>query len=154
MEAVAVKTVLEISSPAFNHEGWIPKEYSCEGAGKSPEIRIESIPDEAKSLCIIVEDPDAPGGIFTHWLTWNIPPSEKITANSVPGQEGLNSRGQIGWTPPCPPSGVHRYYFKVHALDRLLDINDKFDKLSLEHAMEGHVIAYGELMGRYQKSRS
>lgn len=154
MEVVAVKTVLEISSPAFKHEGWIPKDYSCEGAGKNPELRIDSIPNDTKSLCIIVEDPDAPGGIFTHWITWNIPPAEKIAANSVPGQDGLNSRGQIGWTPPCPPSGTHRYYFKVHALDRLLDINKQFDKLSLEHAMEGHVIAYGELMGKYQKGRS
>jgi Raf kinase inhibitor-like YbhB/YbcL family protein len=154
METVAIKTVLEISSPSFKQDGWIPKEYSCEGEGTNPELRIGSIPNDAKSLCVIVEDPDAPGGIFTHWLTWNIPPAETITANSTPGQEGLNSRGSMGYTPPCPPSGAHRYYFKVYALDRLLDMNQKFDKLSLEHAMEGHVIAYGEMMAKYQKGRS
>jgi len=151
METVATKTKLEISSPSFKHEGWIPKEYSCEGAGKNPELTIGDIPHDAKTLAIIVEDPDAPGGIFTHWLAWNIPPAEKISANSVPGQEGLNSRGQMGWTPPCPPSGAHRYFFKVFALDKLLDMNKKFDKLSLEDAMDGHIVAYGELMGRYQK---
>jgi Raf kinase inhibitor-like YbhB/YbcL family protein len=154
METVALKTKLGISSPSFKHEGWIPKEYSCEGSGMNPGLTIEGVPTDAKSLCIIVEDPDAPGGIFTHWLAWNIPPAETITANSVPGQEGLNSRGETGWTPPCPPSGAHRYYFRVFALDKLLDINKKYDKLSLEHAIEGHVIAFGELMGRYQKGRS
>lgn len=151
MESVAVKTVLEISSPAFRQDGWIPKEYTCEGKGKNPELIVDGIPNDARSLAIIVEDPDAPGGIFTHWLTWNIPPAERITADSTPGQEGLNSRGSMGYTPPCPPSGTHRYYFKIFALDKLLDMNMKFDKLSLEHAMEGHVIAFGELMGRFRK---
>jgi Raf kinase inhibitor-like YbhB/YbcL family protein len=151
METVAVKTILEISSPAFKEAGLIPKEYSCEGTGRNPELNIGSIPNEAKSIAIIVEDPDAPGGIFTHWVTWNIPPAERITAGAVPGQEGLNSRGEIGYTPPCPPSGTHRYYFKVFALVKILDIHKEYDKLSLEHAMEGHIVAYGELMGRYKK---
>lgn len=151
MEATEIKTVLEITSPAFKNEGWIPKEYSCEGKGGHPELTIDSIPHDAKSLCIIVEDPDAPGGIFTHWIAWNIPPAETITANSVPGQEGLNSKGQIGWTPPCPPNGTHRYFFKVYALDTILDLNKQFDKLSLENAMGAHVIAYGEIMGKYKK---
>jgi Raf kinase inhibitor-like YbhB/YbcL family protein len=154
METVAVKTVLEITSPSFKHEGWIPKVYSCEGEGKRPELTIGGVPHEVKSLCIIVEDPDAPGGIFTHWLAWNIPPAETITTDSTPGQEGLNSRGAMGYTPPCPPNGVHRYFFKVFALDKILNMSGKFNKLSLEHAMEGHVIAYGELMGKYQKGRA
>lgn len=154
METFEIKTELGIRSPAFKQDGWIPKEYSCEGLGVNPELTIDGIPDDVKSLCIIVEDPDAPGGIFTHWITWNIPPSQKITANSVPGQEGLNSKGKMGWTPPCPPNGVHRYFFKVFALDKILDMNKSYDKLSLEHAMAGHVVAYGELMGKYQKAIS
>jgi len=151
METAAIKTTLAITSPSFEHEGLIPREHSCEGSGKSPELNIGGLPLDTKSLAIIVEDPDAPGGIFTHWLTWNIPPAETIQAGAKPGQEAKNSKGTMGYTPPCPPSGVHRYYFKVYALDTLLDMRKSYDKASLELAIDKHAIAYGELMGRYQK---
>jgi Raf kinase inhibitor-like YbhB/YbcL family protein len=113
----AVKTILSVSSPAFEHEGFIPMDYTCEGSNKRPDLIIRGIPEEAKSLAIIVEDPDAPGKIFDHWLVWNIPPADTIPTNVVPGLEGKNSKGKIGYTGPCPPSGTHRYFFKVYAVD-------------------------------------
>jgi len=153
MEIAAVKTILEVTSPAFDHEGFIPKEYSCDGPGYSPELNIGGLPLETKSLAIIVEDPDAPKGLFTHWLVWNVPPADVIQSNSKPGQEAVNSAGTVGYTPPCPPSGTHRYYFKVYALDTLLDMRKNFDKTALEQEISEHVIAYGELMGRFKSLR-
>lgn len=146
-----VKTKLQISSPAFKHEGYIPKEYTCDGSGIRPELTIKGLPTDTKSVVVIAEDPDAPGGIFTHWLAWNIPPAETIQSNSVPGQEGKNSKGTLGYVPPCPPSSVHRYFFRVYALDRLLDMKRIYAKAQLELAVNEHSIAQGELIGRYQK---
>jgi len=142
---------LSISSPSFQHEGCIPAEFTCEGSGKNPEINIDGIPEQAKTLALIMDDPDAPGKIFDHWVVWNIPPSDTIYANSVPGREGKNSRGKLGYTPPCPPSGVHRYYFKVYALDSLLNIEEGANKQTVENILRPHIVGYGEVIGLYKK---
>lgn len=99
-----------------------------------------------------MEDPDAPDGTFDHWLVWNIPPNEPVAENSVPGISGRNSFGNTGYGGPCPPSGQHRYFFRVYALDGDLDLLTGADKKALHAAMEGHVLASGELMGYYKKS--
>lgn len=151
METTALKIILSISSPSFQHQGFIPAEFTCDGSGKNPEIHIDGIPEQAKTLALIVEDPDAPGKIFDHWVVWNIPPSDTIYANSVPGLEGSNSRGKLGYTPPCPPSGVHRYFFKVYALDSLLVIKEGASKQTVENILRPHLVGYGELIGLYKK---
>jgi Raf kinase inhibitor-like YbhB/YbcL family protein len=151
MQATAINTKLTISSPSFQFEGNIPKDFSCEGANKNPALSIHGIPEETKTLAIIMEDPDAPGRIFDHWIVWNIPPAHTISEHSVPGLQGKNSKGTLGYTGPCPPTGTHRYFFKVYAVDTLLDLPEGADKLQVERALHNHVIGYGELIGLYQK---
>lgn len=152
METVSIKTTtLTVSSPSFNHGEHIPSKYSCEGEGINPPLNIRGIPEDTKALVIIVEDPDAPDHVFDHWLVWNIPPSGAIAENSVPGTEGKNGRGDIGYTGPCPPSGTHRYFFEVFAMDQLLELEKGADKSMLTYVMQSHVIAYGELVGLYSK---
>lgn len=98
-----------------------------------------------------MDDPDAPSGTFTHWVVWNIDPESKIAENSIPGVEGLNGASRASYTGPCPPSGTHRYFFKIYGLDTELDIAEGSGRSLVENAMEGHVIAYGELMGTYKR---
>jgi Raf kinase inhibitor-like YbhB/YbcL family protein len=143
---------LTISSAEFSQGGHIPKKYSCEGEDINPPLEISGFPKETKTLAIIVEDPDAPHGIFDHWVAWNIEPNEAITENANVGSSGRNSFGKTGYGGPCPPSGSHRYYFKVYALDTRLDLAADSDKKQLQEAMEGHILASGELMGHYKKS--
>ena len=148
---IAAKATLKITSPAFEHESYIPARYSCEGSNTNPPIVINGIPDETVSLALIIEDPDAPGKIFDHWIVWNIKPEKLIEEGSVPGKVGKNSLGEYRYTGPCPPSGTHRYYFKVYALDTTLDLEHEVDKKLVEQALKDHVLAYGELMGLYKK---
>ena len=148
---IAEKATLKLTSPAFEHEGHIPVKYTCQGDDINPPITIEGTPKETASLALILEDPDAPGGIFDHWIVWNIQPTKTIKEDRIPGRIGKNSRGQYSYTGPCPPSGTHRYFFKVYALDTTLDLKGDVDKKLLEQAMQGHIIAYGELMGLYKK---
>lgn len=149
--ATAAKATLKISSPEFEHEGSIPEKFTCEGYNVSPPLSIEEIPKGTVSLALIVEDPDAPGGTYDHWVAWNIQPTEVIGEGSVPGKIGKNSNGENKYTGPCPPSGTHRYFFKVFALDTMLDLDDNADKSKVEQALEGHVLAHGELIGLYKK---
>ena len=100
-----------------------------------------------------MEDPDAPRGVFDHWIIWNIPPNAAIAENANPGLPGTNSFGDQGYGGPCPPSGVHRYYFKVFALDSELDLQAGANKAQLQEAMKEHVIASGELMARYSRNK-
>jgi Raf kinase inhibitor-like YbhB/YbcL family protein len=151
MTTIAVKATLAISSPEFKHEDYIPMKYTCEGRNVNPPFNINGTPKEAVSLVLIIEDPDAPGGIFDHWVVWNVHPTEAIKENSLPGITAKNSKGEYGYSGPCPPSGTHRYFFKVYALDTLLDLDDDADKQMVEHALQNHVLAYGELMGLYKK---
>src|SRR5216684_6349157 len=116
---------MKISSPAFQEGGTIPEKFSKNGQNVNPELRIEGAPAEAKSLALIVDDPDAPGGLFTHWLVWNIDPkTTAVEENGAPSNsvQGKNDFGKSGYGGPCPPSGTHRYFFKIFALDRQLDL--------------------------------
>ena len=149
--AIKIATGLSVNSIAFSHGGHIPKKYSCEGENINHPLEIKRFPKETKTLAIILEDPDAPRGIFDHWLVWNIPPNEPISENYIAGISGRNSFGNTGYGGPCPPSGSHRYYFKAYALDTSLDLPEGSDKKELQDAMQGHIIASGELMAHYKK---
>jgi hypothetical protein len=143
---------LLVKSPVFEHGKLIPKKYTCDGQDINPPITIEGIPKEAKTLVLAVDDPDAPSGTWDHWIVWNIPAStSKIAENSVPGEEGVNSARQQGYMGPCPPGGTHRYFFKVYALDTELSLGSGSRKKDAEKAMQGHVLAKGELMGLYRR---
>ncbi len=143
---------LTITSTAFQEGELIPVRYTCDGEKISPPLHISGIPETAKSLVIIVEDPDAPNGVYNHWLVWNIKPADRITENSHPGISGANSAGKTGYHPPCPPAGFHRYYFHLFALDAQLDLPVGTDRKTLEQAMKKHVLVKGSLMGRYKRS--
>jgi Raf kinase inhibitor-like YbhB/YbcL family protein len=140
-------------STVFSHNGHIPPLYTCEGKNINPPLIVENVPDNTKTLALIVEDPDAPRGVFTHWIVWNISPNETITEGSNPGINGTNSFGKTGYGGPCPPSGEHRYFFRVFALDDELNLPVGSTKEELLDAMKEHVIASAELMGVYQKHK-
>jgi len=145
---------MKISSSAFQEGGTIPEKFSKNGQNVSPELRVEGAPAEAKSLALIVDDPDAPVGLFTHWLVWNIDPkTTEIAENSPPNGavQGTNDYPNLGYGGPQPPSGTHRYYFKIFALDRMLDLKSGAKRREVDAAMRGRVIGQGELMGRYSK---
>jgi Raf kinase inhibitor-like YbhB/YbcL family protein len=143
---------LNVKSPVFENNTPIPSRYSCDGDEVNPPLTIEGIPSTAKTLALIVDDPDAPMGTFDHWIVWNIPPEGKITENNVPGTQGLNSAGQQSYIGMCPPSGTHRYFFKFYALDAKLDLKpNQTHKKDLEKAMQGHILAKGELIGLYRR---
>ena len=144
---------LTVKSPAFENNKLIPSKYTCDGEEVSPPLTVEGIPKKTKSLSLIMEDPDAPAGLFIHWLVWNIPPTDKIQENSIPGTEGLNTNKKNSYHGPCPPGGTHRYYFKVYALDTLLKLGALSDKEVLENAMQNHILAYGELIGLYRRGK-
>ncbi|MEM2914136.1 MAG: YbhB/YbcL family Raf kinase inhibitor-like protein [Candidatus Bathyarchaeia archaeon] len=142
---------LTVMSPVFENNGFIPAKYTCDGDDVNPPLKIEGLPSGTQSLVLIVDDPDAPMGTWDHWIVWNIKPLEKIEENSVPGIEGLNSFNKHSYGGPCPPSGAHRYYFKVYALDTKLNLNPNSRKKDVEKAMEGHILAKGEIVGRYRR---
>jgi Raf kinase inhibitor-like YbhB/YbcL family protein len=147
---------MKITSSAFQEGGDIPSKFTCDGADMNPALRFEGAPGEAKSLLLIVDDPDAPVGLFTHWLAWNIDPkTTEVAENSAPTNvvQGTNDFPKTGYGGPCPPSGTHRYYFKVYALDQTLDLKPGAKRKEVDAAMRGHVIAQGELMGRYSRKK-
>ncbi|HVD94535.1 MAG TPA: YbhB/YbcL family Raf kinase inhibitor-like protein [Candidatus Limnocylindria bacterium] len=146
---------MKVTSSAFQQGANIPSKFSCDGPNTSPPLQISDVPTEAKSLVLIVDDPDAPSGLFTHWVVWNISPqATTIAEGSTPkGVQGTNDFGKSGYGGPCPPSGTHRYYFKVFALDRELDLPVGAKRSQLDSAIKGHVIAQGELMGRYSRKK-
>ena len=144
---------LRLISTVFSHNGHIPPQYTCEGKNINPPLKVENIPDGTKTLALIVEDPDAPKGTFDHWVVWNISPNEAIAEGTNVGITGTNGFGKTGYGGPCPPSGVHRYFFKLFALDNELQLMPGAGKKDLLDAMGGHVIASAELMGLYQKHK-
>lgn len=144
---------LVIGSPAFASNELIPSLYTCQGKNINPPLTIENIPLESKSLALIVEDRDAAHGIFDHWIVWNIPLQNVIQENTTPGIEGKNGFGNSKYQGPCPPAGTHRYFFRVFALNTLLDVRTGADKRQLEQAMQQHITANGELIGLYRKSK-
>ena len=146
---------MKITSSAFQEGANIPSKFTCDGADTSPPLQIADIPSEAKSLALVVDDPDAPGGLFTHWTIWNIPPqTSAVGEGSAPkGVQGTNDFGKSGYGGPCPPSGTHRYYFRIFALDRELDLPSGAKRGQVDAAMKGHVVAQGELVGRYSRKK-
>jgi Raf kinase inhibitor-like YbhB/YbcL family protein len=146
---------ITISSSAFQEGGNIPSKFTCDGSDTSPPLQLTGVPSEAKSLVLIADDPDAPSGLFTHWLVWNIPPqTNSIAEGSAPkGVRGSNDFGKSGYKGPCPPPGTHRYSFKVFALDRELNLRAGAKRSQVDAAMKGHVIAQGELVGRYARKK-
>ncbi len=144
----------KITSSAFDHEGNIPSRFTCDGLDINPQLKIENVPPSAKSLALIVDDPDAPSKTWVHWVAWNIDPKiVEIKENSVPkgAVQGINDFRKHNYGGPCPPSGTHRYYFKLYALDTVLDLGNHAEKPDLEKAMKGHIIAQTELMGKYKR---
>jgi Raf kinase inhibitor-like YbhB/YbcL family protein len=143
---------MNVTSSAFQEGGDIPSKFSRDGGNVNPPLRIEGTPANAKSLVLIVDDPDAPVGLFTHWLVWNIDPkTTAIAERGVPKSavQGTNDYPNLGYGGPQPPSGTHHYYFKIFALDQTLDLPSGAKRRELDKAMSGHVIAQGQLMGRY-----
>jgi len=145
---------LSVESTAFENNKLIPAKYTCDGDDVNPPLTIEGVPEGTKTLALIVDDPDAPMGTWDHWIVWNIPATtSKIAENTVPGTEGMNDFRRRSYGGPCPPSGTHRYFFKVYALDVKLDLSPTSRKRDVEKAMQGHVLAKGELVGLYRRSR-
>ena len=143
---------ISITSSSFQAGGDIPAKFTCDGTNVSPALQIGGVPNEAKSLVLLVDDPDAPRGLFTHWIIWNIDPkTTRVAENSAPGAgvQGTNDFGKRNYGGPCPPSGTHRYFFKIFALDTKLELKPNARRAELDAAMRGHVLAQGELMGRY-----
>lgn len=142
---------LSITSPAFENRKLIPKKYTADGEDVNPPINIEGIPDGTKSLVLIVDDPDAPMGTWIHWVMWNIPVRNRIDENSAPGVQGRNSWNRNSYGGPDPPSGTHRYFFKIYAIDTTLSLERTATKNEVEKAMEKHILAKGELVGLYHR---
>lgn len=144
---------MNITSKAFEEQQAIPPQFTCAGNGINPQLSFSDIPDGAKSLVLIVDDPDAPDGTFVHWVIYNINPAVKeIAENSSPeGKEGLNGAGRVGYIAPCPPSGTHHYHFKLYALDKMLEFSSETDKAHVEKEMEGHILDQAELVGLFSK---
>jgi len=147
-------SALKLSSQAFNPSALIPAKYTCDGQDVNPPLLIENIPAETKSLALIVDDPDAPAGTWVHWVVWNISPAtSEIKEHSLPSgaQEGMTDFRRRGYGGPCPPSGTHRYFFKLYALDTMLSLSPNATKAALESSMKGHILSQAELMGLYKR---
>lgn len=149
---------IELSSPAFADGDAIPAKYSCDGEDVSPPLQWRNVPQGAQSLALIMDDPDAPRGTWVHWVLYDIPPETgELPENVAPddflpgGSQGNSSWNRIGYGGPCPPGGSHRYFFKLYALDALLNLDPGATKEQLLAAMEGHILAQGELMGTYAR---
>ena len=144
---------MKLTSPAFENNKEIPSEYTCDGSDTSPELNIADVPENTKSLVLINDDPDAPVGTWDHWIVFNMPTTtNKINKGREPtGTAGKNSWGRTGCGGPCPPSGTHRYFFKLYALDTELDLAEGTTKKDIEAAMEGHIIDKTELVGTYKR---
>lgn len=146
---------MKITSSAFLPNEKIPAKYTCDGENINPGLTISQVPKEAQSLVLIVDDPDAPNGIFTHWVVFNIPPATvQILENSVPENslEGTTDFGKAGYGGPCPPSGVHRYFFKLYALDQILNVPEGSIREEVEKAMEGHILEQAQIIGTYGRT--
>lgn len=151
---------ITVRSPAFGEGDRIPSDFTCDGADMSPPIEWSGVPVHAQSIAIIVDDPDAPGGNWTHWLVYNLPPDLTRLAAGISAEEklpggalqGRTDFGKPGYGGPCPPSGEHRYFFKVYALDTMLHLKPGASKQELSRAMQGHILADGVLMGKYDRS--
>ena len=150
---------LELRSSAFAHSEVIPEQFTCDGADISPALQWSNVPDNTQSLALIMDDPDAPVGTWVHWVLYNLPASTRSLPEAIAAEpeladgsrHGQNSWGRLDYGGPCPPSGTHRYFFKLYALDTSLDLPAGADKDGLLQAMEGHILSQAELMGTYAR---
>ncbi len=152
---------LQLTSSAFSEGSPIPKRYTCDGEDASPPLKWSGVPHDAKSLALICDDPDAPAGTWVHWVLYNVPASTTELPEGVPAsevvlggaQQGVNDFRRVGYGGPCPPRGSpHRYFFKLYALDIELKLKPRASKQSVVSAMQGHILAEGQLMGTYKRS--
>ncbi|MBP6023437.1 YbhB/YbcL family Raf kinase inhibitor-like protein [Ferruginibacter sp.] len=144
--------LLQVTSSSFIENELIPEKYTCDGENVNPPLHIEHIPEITKSLAIIVDDPDASGGTWVHWVVWNIPVTHLIKENEVHGIQGENDFKKHIYQGPCPPSNrLHRYFFKVYALDNTIHLPGTATKHNLERSMSGHILGFGELTGLYKR---
>ncbi len=151
---VNLKKMIKLTSPVFQSGESIPQKYTCDGENVNPPLLINGVGDQVKSLVLIVDDPDAPVGTWTHWLVWNIDPkTSEIKENSLPAGAvlGKTDFGDLNYGGPCPPSGTHRYFFRLYGLDTVLSLSQGAPREKLESAMSGHIIDQGELMGKYHR---
>ena len=150
---------LQITSSAFSDGAMIPNRYTCDGPDVSPDLSWSGVPDGSRSLALICDDPDAPVGTWVHWVLFNIPagetglPAEIAPEADLPNgaKHGTNDFRRLGYGGPCPPGGTHRYFFKLYALDSILSLESGATKAQVEKAMEGHILAEGQLMGKYKR---
>jgi Raf kinase inhibitor-like YbhB/YbcL family protein len=150
---------LEITSSAFADGEMIPNRYTCDGPDVSPDLAWSGVPETAQSLALICDDPDAPGGTWVHWVLFNIPADTDGLSSGIPpdatlesgARHGTNDFRRLGYGGPCPPGGTHRYFFKLYALDSAIDLESGVDKAQLLEAMEGHILAEAQLMGKYKR---
>jgi Raf kinase inhibitor-like YbhB/YbcL family protein len=150
---------LAVESSAFAQNQSIPSKYTCDGPNISPPFAWKNIPEGAKSIVLIGDDPDAPAGVWVHWVCYDIPPTPAALPEGVPeadilpggGKQGMNDFRNIGYGGPCPPAGTHRYFFKLYALDRMLGLPAGKTKKDVERAMKGHILAQGQLVGTYSR---
>jgi Raf kinase inhibitor-like YbhB/YbcL family protein len=150
---------LDVKSTAFQSGGMIPSQYTCDGSNISPQLSWGKVPDGTKSITIISDDPDAPMGTWIHWVLFNLPPDTRKLEEGVQSYKthsngsihGVNDFGKLGYGGPCPPSGTHRYFFKVYALDQVLLLQPGATNRDVLNAMRGHILAQGELMGKYRR---
>jgi Raf kinase inhibitor-like YbhB/YbcL family protein len=153
------KSEIKLRSSAFQDGGMIPSKYTCDGANISPPLEWSGIPQGAKSLALVCDDPDAPGKTWVHWVAFDLPSSRNSLPENVPpveeipggGKPGTNDFKKIGYGGPCPPSGTHRYFFKLYALDKALELGNNTTKDQLLKAMAGHVLGQAEIIGRYKR---
>ena len=143
--------MIDINSPAFDEASRIPLKYTCDGLNINPPLKIGKLPEQTRSLAIIVDDPDAPVNTWVHWIAWDIPVTHLIKENASVGTEGMNDFQHCGYEGPCPFSGTHRYHFKLYALDTILSLPYGSRIRNLEKSMSGHIIGFGETVGTYQK---
>jgi Raf kinase inhibitor-like YbhB/YbcL family protein len=154
------KMTITVSSTAFRDGGMIPSQYACDGPNISPPIEWAGLPTDAETIALICDDPDAPAKVWVHWVVFDVPATRSGLPEAVPsektipdgGRQGTNDFGEVGYGGPCPPSGTHRYYFKVYALDTQLNLDSTTTKDRLLRAMEGHVLAQGQLIGGYRRT--
>lgn len=152
---------MKISSLAFEHNDTIPSKYTCDGEDISPPLVFEEVPENAASLALIADDPDAPVGTWVHWVMYNIPATSGGLAENIPPDskledgslQGITDFRRIGYGGPCPPSGAHRYFFKLYALDNKLDLPSGATKQQVEAAMKGHIIAQDHIIGIYKRNK-
>lgn len=142
---------LTITSPDFEHEGEIPAKFTCDGEDINPTLHVDGIPDGTKSIAVMMEDPDNRSATMNYWILWNIKPTGLIEAGTTGGVKGINSMGKSSYLGPCPNAGTHRYFFKVYALNTMLDIPEDSNKWTVQEAMKNHIVASGEMMGWYRK---